>query len=437
MIKEGEARLGFWSIVLLGINAIIGSGIFLLPGKVMNLVGHWSIAVYFLVSVIVMAIAWCFAQCATLFSRNGGAYVYAKEAFGEFIGFEIGVMRWVVGILAWAAMAVGFVTALSVIWPTALEEPTRTILVLAIVGGLSYLNILGINIFKQVNNIVTVTKILLLFIFVGIGLFFIQGSNFAPLNWETFETGSFGSAALIIFYAFSGFECLVVAAGDMENPRKNLPLAVITIISFCSLLYFSIQLTAIGLLGEALSQSAAPLADAAQFWVGDAGKWFIILAMLISIGGINLSASFLTPRSGVALAEDGLIPKFIASSGRYGTPVWAILISSLLTCILALSGSFAELAVISVVSRFAQYISTCLAVYVFHRRKKENSSRLLNTAVMIIPAFALLGISWLMMQATLVQLIWGLGALLAAVPLYAVYYLEKRIAPVASTTLGD
>ena len=236
MNNEADSRLGFWSIVLLGINAIIGSGIFLLPGKVMELIGHWSIAVYLLVSLIVMSIAWCFAQCATLFSRNGGAYIYAKEAFGEFVGFEIGVMRWAVGILGWSAMLMGFVTALRVIWPSALEEPIRSILIVSIVGGLALLNILGIDLFKQVNNIVTVTKVLLLITFVGIGLFFIQQDNFAPLHWESFEAGAFGSAALIIFYAFSGFECLVGAAGDMENPRKNLPLAVIVIISFCSIL---------------------------------------------------------------------------------------------------------------------------------------------------------------------------------------------------------
>jgi amino acid transporter len=76
---------GFFTILLLGINAIIGSGIFLLPGQVMNLAGHGSLFVYLFVTLLVLSIAWCFAQCASLFDRNGGAYVYAKEAFGAFL----------------------------------------------------------------------------------------------------------------------------------------------------------------------------------------------------------------------------------------------------------------------------------------------------------------------------------------------------------------
>src|SRR5262249_25140387 len=123
MRTDESYHLGFWSIVLLGMNGVVGSGIFLLPGKVMDLAGHWSIAVFFLVTMVVLAIAWCFAKCATLFSRNGGAYVYAKEAFGDFIGFEIGFMRWIVGIMAWASIVVGFVTAVSSVWPSALQEP--------------------------------------------------------------------------------------------------------------------------------------------------------------------------------------------------------------------------------------------------------------------------------------------------------------------------
>jgi amino acid transporter len=428
MSTEEGHRLGFWSIVLLGINGIIGSGIFLLPGKVMNLVGHWSLAVYLLVSLIVLAVAWCFAQCAALFNRNGGAYIYAKEAFGDFIGFEIGIMRWAVGIMSWAAVVVGFITALSSIWPAALQEPMRSLLILGLVGGLGLLNITGMTIFKHINNVVTVAKLALLLSFVLVGLFFIQKENFSLSNWQEWETETFGSAALIIFYAFGGFETLVVAAGEMRNPRQNLPLAVMLVIICCSSLYFLIQMIAIGLLGESLGESVAPLADAAQLWLGDLGKWFATLAMLISIGGINLSSSFITPRSGVALAEDGLISKRFADMGRFGTPVWAILLTISLTGLLALSGGFTQLVVMSVISRFAQYISTCLAVYVLHKKERQSPSVLKRLLFTFVPAFALGGIAWLLWQATLSQLILGLGALVCGIPFYVLQHKEKALA---------
>ena len=132
MNTRNRNTLGFWSIVLLGINGVIGSGIFLLPGKMMDLVGPGSLFVYIFMAMVVMAIALCFAECAGRFTRNGASYVYARAAFGEFVGFEVGLMSWAIRIIAWAAMAVGFVTALSAVWPAALREPIRTLLILAI-----------------------------------------------------------------------------------------------------------------------------------------------------------------------------------------------------------------------------------------------------------------------------------------------------------------
>jgi len=418
MKKAEDHYMGFWSVVLLGLNGIIGSGIFLLPGTVMSLAGAWSFVVYIFVTLIVLSIAWCFAQCATLFNRNGGAYVYAKEAFGDFIGFEIGLMRWIVGILAWAALIVGFITALSSIWPVFLQEPFRSFFILGIIGSLGLFNIFGIKIFKYINNIVTVAKIIPLLLFVLLGVFFVKTSSYIPLNLQEFKEETFGAAALVVFYAFGGFEILAVAAEEIKNPRKNLPLAIMLVITFSSFLYFIIQFIAMGILGEALGASTTPLADAAQIFLGDSGKWFVTLAMLVSIGGVNLSASFITPRSGAALAEDGLMPRKMAVKGRFGTPTCAILVTMGATGLLALSSSFTQLAVISVISRFSQYISTCLAVMVLHKKMDRSKSVFQQALFIVIPIFALLGIGWLILQATPMQLIWGLGALVLGIPLY-------------------
>lgn len=414
--SDEERKIGFFSIILLGINTIIGSGIFLLPGAVMRLAGEWSLIVYIFVSLLVLSIAWCFAQCATLFNRNGGAYIYAKEAFGPFIGFEVGFMRWVVGIMAWASLAVGLVTGLSAVYPPILHEPLRSVLILSLLGSLGVINLIGVRIFKYLNNLVTLTKLIPLLLFVFLSVFYIQPSHYVPINWEGLHLGRFSSAALMIFYAFSGFETLVVVAGEMKNPQKNLPLAVMIVISFCSLLYFLIQLLAIGLLGDSLANSPAPLADAAELMLGETGKWIVLLTMLISIGGINLSASFITPRSGVALAEDRLLPEWIASKGSFGTPVWAIALTVGLTGLLAVVNDFAELAALSVISRFVQYISTCLSVYVLRERLPVYQKA--RYLVFLIPTVALIGMGWLLMQASFSQLIGGLGALAIGLPLY-------------------
>ncbi len=421
-------KMGLFSTVLLGINGIIGSGIFLLPGNVFDLAGHFSPFVYLFVTLLVLAIAWCFAQCAALFSRNGGAYVYAKEAFGNFIGFEIGFMRWIVGMMGWAALIVGFVTALSSVWPQALEEPVRSLLILGLIGALVLFNIAGTRALKHLNNVITIAKLLPILFFILVGVFYMQPLHFIEPVAAEWDPASFGGAAIIIFYAFGGFETLVVAAGEMKNPTKNLPIAVMMVISFCSLLYFLIQMIAMGILGPALSESSTPLADAGEQIFGMPGRWLVTLTMLVSIGGVNISASFIIPRSGVALAEDGMIPKWIAESNRSGAPIWAILITTGFTAIAALSGNFAQLAAISVVSRFAQYGATCVAVMVLYQRKKIALTPFKKGLLAVIPIIAMAGLFWMILQATPSQLYWGLGALLPGIPLYFIQRKRQRLA---------
>lgn len=425
MSSPESQKFGLISMILLGINAIIGSGIFLLPGKVSELAGGRSGLVYIFITFLSLAIAWCFAQCASRFSRNGGAYVYAKEAFGEFIGFEIGIMRWAVGIIAWASMAVGFLTVLGSIWPEAQAEPLRSILLIMLVGSLGILNALGIKRVKGLNNTITISKLLPLIFFIMIGIFFVKQSNFSYQEDQLVQNvseSSFGAASLVLFYAFGGFETLAVAAEDMKNPKKNLPIALMVVISTCAGLYFLIQIIATGLLGAALPSSEAPIADSVEVLLGPVGKFIVTIVMLISVGGINVAASFLTPRAGVALAEDRLVPAVIAEKNRFGTPYLAILITVIFTGCVALSGNFTELVTISVVSRFSQYISTCIASVVFNRSRLSTCTLAEALLILFVPFVALCGLTWLLFHASVQQIILGFSALILGVPLY---FLQK------------
>jgi amino acid transporter len=430
MTSETRSRLGFWSIVLLGINAVIGSGIFLLPGKAMDLVGPGSLLVYLFTAVVVMAIALCFAECAGRFERNGAAYVYAREAFGSFVGFEVGLMSWAIRIIAWAAMAVGFVTALSALWPAALEQPFRTILILAILLGLGVLNILGVRPAKVLNNAVTLGKLLPLLIFVLIGAWFIKGSQFTPMFPKGFNLDGFGAASLVIFYAFTGFEALAVAAEDMDQPRKHLPLALMLVMGVCAVIYCAVQAIAIGNLGTTLAASKAPVADAASVFLGPSGKWLVTLGALVSIGGLNVATSFISPRTGVALAEDGVMPRRFAELNRFGSPYLSIAVTVLLTIPVALSGTFTQLAAISMVSRFAQYLPTCAAVIVLRHRSGMPTGFRLPLGP-FIPILAMAICAWLLSKATATQLYWGLGALAAGVPFF---FLMKFLKPKPAAT---
>ncbi|MBI6871596.1 APC family permease [Clostridium aciditolerans] len=414
---DNKKKLGLWSIVLLGINGVIGSGIFLLPGKAMKLMGPGSIWVYLFDMILVLSMALCFAEVAGMFNKNGGPYVYAKEAFGEFIGFEVGIMKWAVGIIAWATMAVGFPTALAKIWPAAADTYTKNMIAVLILVGLGCVNILGVSATKYLNNIITIGKLVPLIFFVAIGIFCIKGSNFTPMFPSNVTSATFGSAAILIFYAFTGFESIAVAAEDMDNPEKNIPIAIIITMVLVSIIYILTQTVSVGTLGSKLASSTTPVADSANTFFGGFGGMLVTAGTLVSIGGINIAASFITPRSGVALADDGLLPKVIAKKSKFDTPYIAIIVTVILAIPIAISGSFTQLAAISVISRFAQYIPTCLSVIIFRKRNDLKSTFRIPFGP-VLPILSVVVSLWLLTQATKQQIIWGLGALVIGIPLY-------------------
>lgn len=422
-----KTDLGLFSIVLLGLNTMIGTGIYLLPGKPMALVGPSSILVYVLVTVIVLAIALCFAECATFFSRNGAAYLYAKEAFGDFVGYQVGVLKWVVSIVAWAALAVGFVMILGEMWPTVLTEPYRSICIVSLLGGLGVLNVLGVKHVKFVSNVVALTKLVPLVFFIALGLFSMRLENFDPFFASEADFGRVGEASLIIFFAFSGFEVLGVAAEEMRNPQRNIPLAIIIVLGISAAVYFLIQLVVVGVLGSALATSVTPIADAAYYFFGSHGRLIILISTLISSVGINIASSFTVPRTVEVLAKDCYMPAFLAKKGSMGTPVAAIIFSVLLTIAAALSGSFMKLAAISVVARLCQYIPTCLAVFVLRKKYPQQMNLFPKSLKVVIPIVGVLCSLWLLANASADELIWGAGALVVSLPFY--FFLRAKMLP--------
>lgn len=415
---KSKHRFGLRSIILLGINAIIGSGIFLLPGQAYEKMGTSSLFVYVFVSFLAMALAMCFAEVAGMFKRNGGAYVYVKEAFGDFAGFEVGIMKWMVSMIAWATMAVGFATALSSIFPIAKEPWIQNSIVCVLLIGLGIVNIIGVRLTKYVNNIASIGKLLPLLLFIGIGIFYLKKDNFYPLFPMTLTASTFSDSVLLIFYAFTGFEAISSAAEDMENPKKTLPIAIISAMSVVSILYFLIQTVSIGTLGSALATSVTPVADAIQIFLGPIGKMIVALGTLVSIAGINIASSFLTPRNAVALAKDGMLPNVIAKETPWNTPYVAILLSVAIALPIALSGSFTQLAAISVISRFTQYIPTCLSILVFRRTRPDLTSTYRVPFGYTIPILATLISIWLLFHADVYKLFIGLGAMILAIPIY-------------------
>lgn len=419
-------KLGFWSIVLLGINGIIGSGIFLLPNKAMAIIGPASLLVMIFDMLLVLAITFCFAEASGLFKENGGAYIYAKEAFGDFIGYEVGFLSWATRIIAFSTMSVGFATALGGLIPSLNTDMMKNIIISVIFIVLAVINLLGIKLYEVIQNLATIAKILPFILFIGMGIFYIEPVNFTPLVPNgVYTPGSFGAAAVMLFFAFTGFESLAVAAAEMENPQKNLPKATLITIFTVSAIYILLLACAIGIMGYELADTTAPVQAAFTRIAGAFGTTIVAAGTLISIGALCIASSFITPHSGLALAEQHMLPAFMAKRNRFGAPYWCIIVSTIVAMLIGYTGGFAFLASISVVSRFSQYIPTCLSIMVF-RKKMPDAPRVFKIPFgPVIPVIALLVSFWLLAQAKPQQLLIGFGAAIVALPFYFLVHRKK------------
>lgn len=418
-INVQKQKLGFGSIVLMGINGIIGTGIFLLPSSGMKLFGPASILSLLLDGALIFCIGLCFAECSSLFKKNGGPYLYARSAFGNFVGYEVGFMTWVVRMIAEATLYVGFATALAGMFPSLNTTFAKNTLVTILGLVLMAFNLGGARVTAFLNNVVTVGKLIPVILVGLLGLFFLHPANFTPFFIPSKATMSnFGQTTMTLFYVFTGFESLVVAAGEMKNPKKNLPRALILAMGAVVLLYLLIMIACIGVLGSGLTNSTVPLQEAMTKMVGSWGGVLVAAGTLMSIGGICISSSFITPRSGQALAEHKMMPAVLAKKNRFGAPYVAIIISTVVGLLLAYSGTFARLAMISAISRFVQYIPTCLAVLVFRHTMKDKERSFKVPFGPVIPVIAIVVSLWLLSNTPHANLLWGFGALIIAIPFY-------------------
>jgi amino acid transporter len=425
LAKNENAKFSLSGATLYGINAVIGSGIFLLPRTIYQDLGPASLVAMLLDVVLVLMLAVCFAEVAGYFNKNGGAFQYSKTAFGDFIGFNVGVLGWFVTIIAWAAMAAGFAKLLIQTFPAL--EGQNTLISICLVIFLSVINSMGIKTSKIFTIVITVAKLIPIIAFTLIAIFFIKNGinqgNFTPflqLNPDMTLSKAMASTSLTVFYAFIGFEALPVVAGEMRNAKKNVPKAIIGSISIVSLLYFMIIAGTIAMLGTGILQSNAPVQDAFVEMIGPAGKWIISIGALISIAGLNMGDSLMIPRYGASIADEGLLPKVIAKKNNKKAPIVAIIFSGLLTIAFLLSGSFEQLAELSVVFRFFQYIPTALAVIWLRKKDMENVPAFRLPLGPVIPIISIIVSIWMVAAANPINLIAGVIGVIVASILYLI-----------------
>jgi amino acid transporter len=406
-----------WDLVAIAINGIIGAGIFGLPSKVYALIGTYSLIAFVACALVVALIILCFAEVGSRFEETGGPYLYAREAFQPAVAFEIGWLFWLVRITAFAANCNLLINYLSFFWAPATSPSWRAAIIVLVVVMLAIVNLLGIRQAAIVSNLFTVGKLVPIIIFIAAGLFF--------LNPQAYELGpaptsaAFSQSVLLLVYAFTGFEMATIPAGEIRDPQRSLPRALLIAIVVVAVLYILIQVVCVGTL-PGLAQSQKPLADAGSQFLGAAGGAIISAGAVVSIiGNLNillLSAS----RLPFAMAEQKQLPAFVGRiHRRFFTPYVAILITAGLMMILTLRSSFLAALTISVIARLFTYGATCLALPLFRSRREVPAALFRLPGGPVIAILSLLLIVWLLLHSTWAE---AKSAAVAAAVGLAIYF---------------
>ena len=387
-----------WDLVALTINAIIGAGIFGLPSKVYALIGTYSLIAFVACALVVSLIILCFAEVGSRFEETGGPYLYARNAFGPTIGFEIGWLMWLARLTAFAANCNLLVNYLSYFWAPATSSFWRPTIIVLVVVTLTVINILGVRQAAIVSNGFTIGKLIPIMLFIAAGLFFLKPQAYVFGAAPT--TGAFSQSVLLLIYAFTGFEMAVIPAGEISDPKKHLPRALIIALAFVATLYILVQVVCVGTLPE-LAQSTKPLADAGSRFLGAAGGAIISAGAIISITG-NLNVLILSgPRIPFAMAEQSELPAFIAKvHQRFSTPYVAILLNSSLMLFMTLKSSFVAALTISAIARLVTYAATCVSLPLFRQRPNAPQAQFHLPGGTLISILSLILIVWLLANST-------------------------------------
>ncbi len=380
----------------------------------------WAVPV---AGVAVLLLSLCFAEAGSRFDEPGGGYVYTRAAFGEFVGFQVGWMTWLARIAGGAALWNGLAQALTFVLPDAAEGGTRVAVIVVPLAVLTAINVIGVKHAARLEVVFTVVKLLPLLFLIVVGIPALDGSLIFPT--PAFDPAGLGAAATLLLFAYAGFENTAAAAGEFRNPRRDVPFALIVSIVAITLLYTLVQLVALGTLPDLAERAdGAALADATALIVGVWAGVVLTAGAVVSIGGNIGNTMLVGPRYLFAMATNRFGPSFLAQvHPRFHTPHWSIVTQAVITAALALSGSFVQLAMLSIIARLATYIGTAAAVPVLRRKMETGEHTVILPGGATIPVLALVVCIAFLASATVENLVAGLIALAAG---GAIYFFRRK-----------
>jgi APA family basic amino acid/polyamine antiporter len=388
--------VGVFALAATVVNFSIGAGIYALPATIGAQLGSGAIIGYLLCALMFAAIIFCYVEIGTRVRRSGGSYAYVEAAFGPYPGFVINwlfFLGW--GVIGDAALMNVVADSLTTIFP-AFDNPVMRVMMMAlIIGSMVIVNIFDTKTSVRVVSAITVVKLLPLFAIIILGMSHVHTANlridkFPPLK-------AFENSALILFFAFAGFESSLNVSGEIRDPGRTIPRGIFAGGLIVLLIYLAIQCITQGILGPTIgSYGNTPLAAVAQQIMGPAGATVLLVsAALSAIGAVDCDI-LASSRLLFAGAGDGLFPPFLARvHKRFKTPYWAVIVYGVMILGFSVSGGFKQLAVLASAALLLVYLAVMLALLQLRRGKTNIEEKIFKVrGKAVVPFIAIAAIIW-------------------------------------------
>jgi APA family basic amino acid/polyamine antiporter len=439
---QTSKKLNLFDVTNLVIGGTVGADIYIVASLGSAYLGPASLLVWVVAGAIAILIALNFAEAAALVPQVGGSFAYAHQAWGDFAGFLVGWPLWIAEVAALAVMPVAFVRYLTYFVPSLTTAQGAVIKILFVVI-FTYVNVRGAKAAGRANDVLTIAKLSPLLLLIVAGFVYLMvnpgtaASNllpFAPLG-----LGNFGQALVLVVWAYAGFELAVIPSGEVENPTKTIPKAMIIGMAIVMLFYVLTNFVVLAAVNWTVLQSdITPLARAGSVVLSYTPALALIggavlgIGALISISGFDESGTLSTSRLSYAISLEGLFPKiFSRLHPRFGTPYYAIVIQSVIALVASLIGGLTQLIVFSTFNLAFVYLATSAAVLTLRERKKYAAGERTHLERLTGPVIPIAGIilsTFLMYECGITAAAFGVASILIGIPIYVLYAPRTEIA---------
>ena len=366
-----KKELSLFDLTNIVVGSVVGADIYIASAITAGMVGPFSLVLWVIAGVFATIIALVFAYCSYYVPKVGGPFAFVSEAFDDFYGFLTGWSMWIAELISLPVFAIAFVKYLEYLVPL---DPYLEIAVKGMfLFTLTLVNIIGVKFAGKVNDVLTLVKIVPLLLLVGAGTaFLVSGPAVFSQNYQPFiplGLSATGTALVLIFWAYAGFELGTLPAGEVENPRTTIPKAIISGMAIVAVFYLATNFIVYGSVNwTVLAASSTPLILVGGILLGGVGALIMTVGALFSVSGSDESGMLGTGRLSYAMSIDGLFPQvFSRIHPRYGTPYVGLALQGLIAFVLSVYSPITGLISFAVFNLAFAFLLTCFALMVLAR----------------------------------------------------------------------